>query len=124
MTHTHRDANSVIDISIGEAKMRFSELASRALAGERFRVRRRDKVVAAIVGPDDLVKLERQRANAVRQAQALGQHGELCAAIEGGEVHPSMAAFGLLADDEQWDEILDGLYRDRSRRSTRDDVQL
>jgi antitoxin (DNA-binding transcriptional repressor) of toxin-antitoxin stability system len=124
MTRMHKDTKSVIDISIGDAKMRFSELISRALAGERFRLRRRDKIVAAIVGPDDLEKLERQRVNAVREGRTLGQRKAILTAVERGDVHPSMAAFGLLADDEQWDEILEDTYRDRSRRSTRPAARL
>ena len=45
-------------IAVAEAKAAFSELASRASAGERFLVLRRGKPVAALVGPEDLELLE------------------------------------------------------------------
>lgn len=46
-------------IPIAEAKASLSELASRAHAGERFQITRRGKPVAAIVGVEDLARVER-----------------------------------------------------------------
>jgi antitoxin (DNA-binding transcriptional repressor) of toxin-antitoxin stability system len=124
MTRAHKNTDRSIDISIGDAKKHFSELVSRALAGERFRVRRRNKIVAAIVGPEDLSGLELRRMNALREARLLGQRTEILSAIETGDAHPAMAAFGLLAGDEEWDSILEDAYRNRGRKSTRRAVEL
>lgn len=45
--------------------------------------------------------------NALREARLLGQRTEILSAIETGDAHPAMAAFGLLASDEEWDSIHD-----------------
>ncbi|MBK7977433.1 MAG: type II toxin-antitoxin system prevent-host-death family antitoxin [Deltaproteobacteria bacterium] len=47
------------NVPIGQAKASLSELASRASAGERFQLTRRGKPVAAIVGIEDLARVER-----------------------------------------------------------------
>jgi len=58
-------------LSMAAAKAAFSEIASRAHAGERFALLRRDKLVAAVVGPGDLERLEKA-----------GQADEFCSAVE------------------------------------------
>jgi len=46
-------------INVAEAKSRFSELVSRASAGERFLIRRRERTVAVLVSPGEYERLER-----------------------------------------------------------------
>ncbi len=111
-------------ISVGDAKSRFSELISRALAGERFVVRRRDKVVAAIIGPDDFDRLEERRKAVVAMSRALGQSENILSKIESGELHPAMAAYGLLAHEPEWDAIVTDIYKKRKRKSKRPVVNL
>lgn len=113
-------------ISVGEAKSRFSELISRALSGERFVVRRRDKVVAAIIGPEDFGRLDKRRAKAIQMSRALGQREDILKQIEAGEVHPLMAAYGLFEDQPEWDDVVDLAYKNRkqSRKNKRPDVAL
>ena len=63
------------NVSIAEAKASLSELASRALAGERFQITRRGKPVAAIVGIEDLARVERgeDASGFVRAARAFAK---------------------------------------------------
>ena len=63
------------NIPIAEAKASLSELASRAHAGERFQITRRGKPVAAIVGIEDLARLERgeDASGFVRAARAFAK---------------------------------------------------
>jgi prevent-host-death family protein len=105
-------------ISVGEAKSRFSELLSRAAAGERFVIQRRDRPVAVLINPDELERLERSREAGRRLAQALGQDIDLLKAIERGEVHPAMAGFGLWKD-EDLDDLEAEIYANRDRQATR-----
>ena len=59
-------------VSVADGKSRLSELLSRIATGERFQIHR----LAAVLGQDEA----------------------LLAAIERGEVHKAMAAFGLWRD--------------------------
>ncbi|TMB09941.1 MAG: type II toxin-antitoxin system Phd/YefM family antitoxin [Deltaproteobacteria bacterium] len=52
------------DVSMAEAKASLAELASRTRGGERFRLLRRGKPVAALVGVEDLGRIERSEATA------------------------------------------------------------
>jgi len=47
------------DVSMAEAKAALSELASRTRGGERFLLLRRGRPVAALVGVEDLGRIER-----------------------------------------------------------------
>ena len=60
-------------INVAEAKSRFSELISRAVSGERFIIRRRDRPVVALIGAAELERLERSSHAARRLALALGK---------------------------------------------------
>jgi prevent-host-death family protein len=110
-------------ISVAEAKSRFSELISRALAGERFLIERRDRPVAVIISPNELERLERTVGTARRLALALGQDMALLAEIEAGRVHPAMAAFGLW-DSDDLDEIAAELEANRTRQPARAGAEL
>jgi prevent-host-death family protein len=44
-------------INVAEAKSRFSELISRAAAGERFIIQRRERPVAALIGAAELERV-------------------------------------------------------------------
>jgi len=82
-------------LNITEVKSRLSELVSRVSAGERFIIRRREKPLAVLISPVDLERLERTAALGRHLAMALGQKPDLLEQIEQGELHPTMAAFGL-----------------------------
>lgn len=114
----------MLDVSVGEAKSRFSELISRASAGERFTIVRRSRPVAILINPDELEQLERRADAARRLAIALGQDADLLAQIEAGKIHPVMAAFGLWKDDPDFDNLVDEIYSNRVAQSTRPEVAL
>lgn len=82
-------------INVAEAKSRFSELISRAAAGERFIIQRRERPVAALIGAAELERLERSSNSARRLALALGQEAAILNKVEQRELHPAMAAYGL-----------------------------
>ena len=50
------------DVSMAEAKALLSELANRTRGGERFRLLRRGKPVAALVALEDLGRIDRVEA--------------------------------------------------------------
>ena len=110
-------------ISVGEAKGRFSELISRAAAGERFVIQRRERSVAVLVGPQDLERLERTAEAARRLALALGQSAEILKEIEAGEAHPAMAAYGLWKGPEL-EALTAEVYANRDNQIERDEVKL
>jgi len=88
----------MLNISIAEAKSKFSEIIARTIyAGERFIVRQRGKPVAAIVGIDDLRKI--QLTNSSEDT------GTLLAAAE------------AWADFKDLDRVIEDIYRSR-RKST------
>jgi prevent-host-death family protein len=109
--------------SVGEAKSRFSELISRASAGERFLIERREHPVAVILSPAEYERMQRTVSTARRLALALGQDQALLEEIEAGRVHPAMAAFGLW-DSEELDEIAAELEANRARQRGRTEVDL
>ena len=111
-------------ISVGTAKSRFSELISRAAAGERFLIRRRDRPVAVVIGSDELERLERLSSLASRLALALGQDPDLLAQIENGEAHPAMAAFGLWRDQEDLASLSQEIEDNRRAQASRIGVTL
>jgi prevent-host-death family protein len=111
------------NISIAEAKSRFSELVSRTAAGERFLIRRRERPVAVLIGAADLERLERGWQAARRLALALGQSAELMQQVEAKEVHPAMAAFGLWRDEADLEGLADEIDEDR-RQATRPGLAL
>lgn len=104
-------------VSVGEAKSRFSELISRATAGERFVVQRRNRPVAALIGAAELERLERLAENARRLALALGQDADLLRQVEAEQAHPAMAAFGLWRDQEELSGLADEIEENRRRQA-------
>jgi len=111
-------------INIAEAKSRFSELLSRANAGERFIIKRREKPLAALISIQELAKMERALKTTHRIAQALGQSAEILKKIETGEVHPAMAAFGLWKDEPEFDTLVEELTANRHLDSKRLEIDL
>jgi prevent-host-death family protein len=103
------------NVSVGEAKSRFSELISRATAGERFLIRRRHRPVAVLIGCEELERLERMSQMTQRLALALGRDATLLQQVEAQEVHPAMAAYGLWRDEPEWAALIDEIYANRSR---------
>ncbi|OIN94349.1 MAG: hypothetical protein AUJ21_04870 [Anaerolineae bacterium CG1_02_58_13] len=113
----------MIDISIAEAKSSFSELVSRTATGERFVIRRRGRVVAALVNPDELERLERNANMAYRLALALGQDSALLEKVKRGDAHPAMAAYGLW-DADEFSKLTDEIYAERESSPSRPPVNL
>ena len=86
-------------ISVAEAKKKFSEMLARAAYnGERFISERRGKPMAALIGLDDLSLLEEQ---SYQKPQGL------------------LAAAGMLADYEGFEEIMAEVYRSRQQSEGR-----
>lgn len=106
-------------ISVVDAKSRLSELLSRASAGERFQIQRRERPVAVLIGADELERLERTSRVTHRLAAALGQDEDLLQAIERGEVHPAMAAFGLWRDDADLSDLAQRIAENRAAQPSR-----
>lgn len=103
-------------LNIADAKSRFSEMISRAAAGERILIQRRTRPAAVLISPHELERLERASEAALRLAEALGQGRDLLRRIEDGEVHPAMAAFGLWKDEAELDDLSDQMRRSRRPR--------
>lgn len=106
-------------INVADAKGRLSELLSRAAAGERFLIQRRERPVAVLIGAGELDRLERSARAARRLAAALGQSPELLGAIERGEQHPAMAAFGLWRDDADLADLTERILAERAGQPAR-----
>ena len=106
-------------INVADAKSHLSELLSRVSAGERFLIQRRERPVAVLIGTDELERLERTSRVARRLAAALGQDEALLVAIERGEVHPAMAAFGLWRDDPDLDDLTQRITANRAGQPSR-----
>lgn len=88
------------DISVAEAKSKFSEVIARTIyAGERFVVRRRGKPVAAIVGIDDLKKIQ--------LTDSSEDTGTLLAAAE------------AWADFKDINQVIENIYRSRRKSADR-----
>ncbi len=111
-------------VNVVDAKSRFSELISRAAAGERFVIQRRERTVAVIISPDELERLERTSKAARRLALALGQDAALIDQIERRQAHPAMAGFGLWKDDASLDNLVEEIYQARQTAPTRPGVDL
>ncbi len=90
-------------VRVGEAKAKLSELMARAgYGGERFLIERRGKPLAALVGVEDLRRLEEERGvgtavRAPRGALAL------------------VGAWGDLVEDGEIDAMLEEIYLARER---------
>ncbi|HEX9114913.1 MAG TPA: type II toxin-antitoxin system prevent-host-death family antitoxin [Anaerolineae bacterium] len=111
-------------ISVGDAKSRFSELISRAAAGERFLIERRERPMAVLISAPELDRLERASRMALRMALALGQDAELLHQIETQKIHPAMAAFGLWRDTEDLAQLADEIEAAREAGGSRPEVDL
>ena len=109
-------------INVIEAKSRFSELLSRAVGGERFVIRRRERPVAALVGLAELERLEQAAQMARNLAVSLGQSEEILAQIDEGTAHPAMAAFGLWRDEMALDNLAEEIVRSRQNDKTREEI--
>ncbi len=88
-------------INVSDAKGHFSEYISRAAAGERFVIQRRERPLAVLISVTELDRLDKAAQAAQQLAYTLGQQAALLEKIEAGQVHPAMAAFGL------WEEEAD-----------------
>ena len=120
MTKEHR----LETINVAEAKSRLSELLSRVLAGERFTIQRRERPVAVLIGAAELQRIERVSQLSGRLAALLGQDADLLAAIERGEVHPAMAAFGLWRNDPELDDLAERIAANREGQAPRPAPEL
>jgi prevent-host-death family protein len=112
------------NISMSEAKSRFSEFLSRASSGERFVILRRERPLAAIIGAGELARLERSAEIVRRLAQTLGQSKKILESIEVGKAHPAMAAYGLWKGEEDLADLEQTVKKNRRRLSSRPKVDL
>ncbi len=101
------------NISMSDAKSRFSELISRAASGERIVIQRRERAVAVLISPADLEKLDHAAQSARRLALALGQDAGLLDQIGRGKAHPAMAGFGLWAEEPDLEDLVEKIYQTR-----------
>jgi prevent-host-death family protein len=106
-------------LNVADAKSRFSELISRAAAGERFIIQRRARPVAALIGATELERLERASQAARRLALALGQNKTILEKVERDELHPAMAAFGLWQEEPDLADLADEIAAVRRKPTTR-----
>ncbi len=113
-----------IDISVGDAKSRFSEMISRVASGERFVIRRRNKPVAALISTADLEKLDDRQKIAADVARHLGKKASIVRALETGQLHPLVAFYGAWADQPEWDNIVTDIYKNRISKRKRASVDL
>jgi prevent-host-death family protein len=109
-------------ITVAEAKSRFSELISRAAAGERFIIHRRERPMAALIGADELERLERTSRAARRLVLALGQKQSIVEKVEQYELHPAMAAFGLWRDESDLADLAREIAERRNKPSNRSKI--
>jgi len=109
-------------VNVVEAKSRFSELLSRAAAGERFLIQRRERSLAVLLGHEELARLERASQVAHNLALSLGQDEALLRQVENQELHPAMAAFGLWRDESELEDLADEIWRERQAESEREAV--
>ena len=111
-------------VNVADAKSRLSELLSRAGAGERFLIQRRERPIAVLIGADELARLERTSQVSRKVAAALGQDEMLLEQIERGAVHPAMAAFGLWRDDPGLDDLTERIAANRRTQPQRPTPEL
>lgn len=114
----------MVTMSVGDAKSRFSEMISRAAAGERFVIERREKPVAVLISIEELERLEGRINRAVEVAKSYGQSDEIIRQVREGKAHPITAFYGLWADQPEWDEITKTIYKNRRRKSKRKPVEF
>ena len=107
-------------MNVSEAKSRFSELLSRAAAGERIVIQRRERPVAVLVSPGEMERLERGMRLAHQLASALGQDQTILERIEVGELHPAMAAFGLWQQENDLADVAHDIHANRQREAGRE----
>ena len=111
-------------MNIADARSRFSELISRAASGERFLIQRRERPVAALIGSEDLERLERLSQAARRLALALGQDEAILKEVEMHQVHPVMAAFGLWRDEPDLESLAEEIAHQRLESPHRPEIDL
>jgi prevent-host-death family protein len=93
---------TVKGIGVAEAKRKFSELLARAAyTGERFIIERRGKPIAALIGLDDLNRLEDEKA------------------AEKSELQGLLAVARALADYEGFEEVMAEVYHSRQESKGR-----
>lgn len=114
----------MVTVTISDAKSRFSELISRASAGERFVIRRRERDIAVLISARELEQIERNAHAAERLASALGQNHEILARINQGKVHPAMAAYGLWKDNPDMENLAKEIREEREKYVTRPEADL
>jgi len=94
------DKDRVKEVGVAEAKRRFSELVARAaFAGERFLIARRGKPLAALIGLEDLRRLEEQSPQPEVDEEPPGL----------------LAAAGAFADYEDFEAVMEEAVKERRR---------
>lgn len=94
------------NIGAAEAKARFSELMARVgYGGERFIIERRGRPIAALVGVEDIGRLERER----EEASSRAPRGALAL----------VGVWGEVVEDEEIEAMLEDIYVARERDTGR-----
>lgn len=109
-------------VNVVEARSRFSELLSRAAAGERFLIQRREKNIAVLLSHQELSRLEQAAQMAHHLARSLGQDETILKGVEDQRLHPAMAAFGLWRDEAQFDVLAEEIMLERRTDKERREV--
>ncbi|MFZ0548521.1 MAG: type II toxin-antitoxin system Phd/YefM family antitoxin [Candidatus Promineifilaceae bacterium] len=109
-------------INVVEARSRFSELLSRAAAGERFLIQRRERDIAVLLSHQELSRLERAADMAHHLARSLGQDEAILKEVENQTLHPAMAAFGLWRDEDELADLAEEIMLER--QSDHDDREV
>ena len=106
-------------LTVVEAKSKLSDYLSRAASGERFLIQRRGRSMAVLLGVDELSRLERSQKLLYRLAESMGQRPEIVEAVERGEIHPTMLAYGLWAEEEDLEDLASEIRSNRDAQPER-----
>jgi len=87
-------------INIAATMSRFSELISRASAGELIAIQRRNRTMAVLIGLGEYKRLERMAQAILHLARVLGQDEVVLQRVQRGDIHPAMAAFGPWREED------------------------
>lgn len=111
-------------INLSTALANLDDYVGRAAAGERVLIANDHEATAALIGADDLAKLERSAALAFQLALALGQTREVVEKIAAGELPPAMIGFGLWRDKADLDTLADDVRKNRDMQGSRSAPEL
>ncbi len=110
------------NLTISEVKNNFATIISRTGSGERFVIQQHQQPVAVLMSNIDFIHLEKVTQLAHRLVILLGQSIEVLHKIESGELHPTMAAYGLWQDEPDFVSLVDEIIENRQNQPLRTEV--